>query len=593
MRLSLLEVPRRFVSAGLLLRAFEPGDGLALFDAIDRSRDALRPWLPWVDAHRTRDDSEAWAREASARFTLREDLSFAVLDEAGALLGGAGLHRFDLDVGRFELGYWMRADRRRRGLGALAARELMSLAFLSLGAVRVEARIDARNAPSARLAASLGMRHEGTLRRDSVGADGTPRDTMVFSMLADEHARAPWASSTFASKLAPGRLGALPIAPVHPRVLSDERAPLGLVLSGGGARGAFQVGVWKVLHDEAGLREPAVVSGTSAGALNGALIAAGLSPRDMLEFWLGLADAPPVRANPAFFASLERALGRLLLNEPLKPLWRRGREARILTRVLRQHRWFAGGAAPSMLLEYLLTARFDLVSEALDRITTSYLFDTSPVRDRLRQAIGRDGIRGARVRLAINTVDVRTGGVVRIVNATPTKRSAEAAAHYRVVDEITLDMILASASIPLLFNPVRVGAELLWDGGLLVNTPIAPAVALGARRILPVLVTSGGAGTGEGLPTFGAAVERLADAFLENAYHTDKKLLLSRNVVARAEGEGELAVVELFEPVRPQTSRTFNAGSYLYFERHAMTAMHDAGVEAARTWLRAGPRLDS
>ena len=364
------------------------------------------------------------------------------------------------------------------------------------------------------------------------------------------------------------------------------------MLSGGGARGAFQVGVWKVLHDEAGIRAPAVVSGTSAGALNGALIAAGLAPSEMLEFWLGLADSPPVRANPTFFRSLELALGRLMLNEPLKPIWRRGREVRILAKVLRQHSWLAGGAAPSMLLEYLMTARFDLISEVLDRISTSYLFDTSPVRERLRKAIGRDGIRGSRVRLAINTVDVRTGGVVRIVNAAPAKRSAEAAAHYRVVDEITLDMVLASASIPLLFNPVQVGSELLWDGGLLVNTPIAPAVALGARRVVPVLVTSGGAGTAEGLPTFGAAVERLADAFLENAYNTDKKLLLSRNEVARTHRDGELAVVELFEPVRPRTSRTFNAGSYLYFERRAMTEMYDAGVEAARAWLRRGPRRD-
>ncbi len=365
------------------------------------------------------------------------------------------------------------------------------------------------------------------------------------------------------------------------------------MLSGGGARGAFQVGVWKVLHEEGGVRAPAVVSGTSAGALNGALIAAGLAPRDMLEFWLGLADAPPVRANPVFFRSLERAVGRLLLNEPLRPFWRRGREARILAKVLRQHRWFASGTGPSMLLEYLLTARFDLVSDALDRITTSYLFDTSPVREHLRRAIGRDTLRGTKVRLAINTVDVRTGGVVRIVNAPPAKRSAEAAAHYRVVDEITLDMVLASASIPLLFNPVQVGGELLWDGGLLVNTPIAPAVALGARRVLPVLVTSGGLGTAPGLPTFGAAVERLADSFLENAYNTDKKLLLSRNHVARAGRDPELAVVELLEPVRPRTSRTFNAGSYLYFERRAMTAMHDAGVEAARHWLRAGPRMES
>jgi len=57
------------------------------------------------------------------------------------------------------------------------------------------------------------------------------------------------------------------------------------------------------------------------------------------------------------------------------------------------------------------------------------------------------------------------------------------------VDAITVDMVLASASIPLLFPPVRVGHHLLWDGGLLVNTPLAPAVMLGAEDIVTVLVT--------------------------------------------------------------------------------------------------------
>jgi len=50
------------------------------------------------------------------------------------------------------------------------------------------------------------------------------------------------------------------------------------------------------------------------------------------------------------------------------------------------------------------------------------------------------------------------------------------------VDAITVDMVLASASIPLLFPPVRVGHHLLWDGGLLVNTPLAPAVMLRRGR---------------------------------------------------------------------------------------------------------------
>lgn len=363
------------------------------------------------------------------------------------------------------------------------------------------------------------------------------------------------------------------------------------MLSGGGARGAFQVGVWKVLRERGLGRDPDVASGTSAGALNGALIAAGLSPADMLAFWLDLANDPPVVANDTFFRSLSTAIRRIALREPFKPFWRRGREARIAIQSLRRHRLLSSSGRLSVALEMLLAARFDVVSEVLDGITTSYLFDTTPMRERLRKAIGGSVLSKTRVRLAINTVDVRTGGVIRIVNHPPEKRSARAAAHYRVHDAITIDMILASASIPLLFNPVAVDGDLLWDGGLLVNTPIAPAVALGARRIVPVLVTAGGHGTAPGLPTFGTAIERLADAFLENAYNTDRKLLLDRNALADRMG-GELSVVELFRAVRPETSRTFNAGSYLYFEKQAMLAMHAAGERAAREWLAHGPVVD-
>ena len=151
-------------------------------------------------------------------------------------------------------------------------------------------------------------------------------------------------------------------------------------------------------------------------------------------------------------------------------------------------------------------------------------------------------------------------------------------------------MILASASIPLLFNAVRVGKTELWDGGVLVNTPLAPTVALGARRIVPVLVTPRYKGSTGGMETFGDAVERLADSFLENAYSVDRKLLLVRNELAACRGESDAngKVVELFRSIRPESSRTFNAGSYLYFEPKAMTEMYEAGKRAATHWWRQG-----
>lgn len=375
---------------------------------------------------------------------------------------------------------------------------------------------------------------------------------------------------------------------------TDPKYPLGLVLSGGGARGAFQVGVWEELyHHPRGLQGlPDVISGTSAGALNGALIAVGLSPKEILQFWLDLAHDPPVVGNDSFFRSLLQTIQSILLREPMRSRERRKRELRTWLSLFRKHAWYRGSGILSMLTEFLLTARFDNISEVLEGITTSYVFDTEPVKDRLRALFGGNKLPHTDVKLAINTVDFHTGKVVRIVNAAPQKRSPASSLHYHHVSEITVDMLLASASIPLLFKPITVGAMTLWDGGVLVNTPLAPAVSLGAERIIPVLVTLRSYedhSLGQNLPSFGGAVERLANTFLENAYNVDRKLLLDRNELAQ---QGNYKVVELFRAIRPLSSDEFGAGSYLYFEPDAIYSMYEAGKRAAQQWLQHGPEID-
>ena len=369
--------------------------------------------------------------------------------------------------------------------------------------------------------------------------------------------------------------------------------PVGLVLSGGGARGAFQVGVWEILRLGAeglgGL--PHVVSGTSAGSINGALIAAGLSPHEMLDFWLNLARKPPVTANRSFFRSLENALFRLAVAEPRRALHHRRRTTRIFASIAAKHLRPWRGSGLAAILEFFLTARFDSVSRLLEEIKTSHLFSTDAMKARLADAIGGWHLVDPKCRLAINTVEVRTGKVIRFVTHEPRKHAEADASHYRSCP-ISVEMILASASIPLLFSPVNVRGVELWDGGLLVNTPIAPTVALGANRIVPVLVTAGP--NAPDLPlSLGVAVERLVDAFLENAYNTDRKLLLERNKVAEVAPARNLRVVSLYEAIRPTSCDAFDAGSYLYFEPDALLEMYEAGKKAAQLWLRRGPRLDT
>src|SRR5438093_6225030 len=323
---------------------------------------------------------------------------------------------------------------------------------------------------------------------------------------------------------------------------------LGLVLSGGGARGAFQVGVYeRLLEDVRFASGPTVLSGTSAGGINAALIAAGKSPREMLEFWTEIADDPPAFVSPAFVEGALRSLVRLSVEETFRWLGST-QPARTLLGRLRNHVPPRAATVVALWLEYLLTARFELVSRFLEGIPEPFIVDTRPLRARLVDAFRGERVPNRGLRLAVNTVDANTGQVVRYVTA-PVLPSPG----YVVVEAITVDMVLASASIPLLFPPVQIGPHLLWDGGLLVNTPLAPVVALGADEVVTVLVTAPAEPNPAPFAHFGRAVERIVDTFLENAYNIDRKLLLERNRVTHRH-EGRYRDVVLYEAVRPLRS---------------------------------------
>ena len=369
----------------------------------------------------------------------------------------------------------------------------------------------------------------------------------------------------------------------------NDSGRLGMVFSGGGARGAFQVGVYERLLEDARFREPAVLSGTSAGSINAALIAAGKTPAQMRQFWLEIADDPPVKASAVFFETASWALLQLIVDEAYR-LITSAAPWRDFVRHVRNHFPPRPGSLAAMLVEYVLTTRFEVTSKFLEGVREPFLADTSRLRERLADAIGGYVVPSSGPYLAINTVDARTGQVVRYVTRkTPWTRPP----NYEVVSAITVDMVLASASIPLLFPAVPIDQYLLWDGGLLVNTPLAPVVALGAQRIVTVLVT--------GLPpapsprqfsNFGEAVERTVDCVLENAYNVDRKLLLERNETARHR-DRNYREVSLYVPIRPPRDACFDVGSYLYFERSVLDRMHDAGRHAAEAWLQAGPLIDS
>ena len=201
-----------------------------------------------------------------------------------------------------------------------------------------------------------------------------------------------------------------------------------LVLQGGGALGAYQVGTYQALH-ESGI-EPDWVIGTSIGAINAALIV-GNEPAQRLEklreFWDGVEWHQPL----GFSATL--------------PWWIAGPASNLTTVTLGVPGFFEPN--PKSWLG---------VRAALGVEDASY-YRTDQLRVTLGRLIDFDSINRNSTRLTVGAVNARTGAM-RYFDS---RRESLDASH-----------IMASGALPPAFPAVRIDGEPYWDGGIYSNTPI-------------------------------------------------------------------------------------------------------------------------
>jgi len=116
------------------------------------------------------------------------ELALAIVDQSDRVLGALGLSNFDwLDL-KGEIGYWMAAEFRGRGIGARATRLLAVWALTELRLERLELLANPKNEASLRLAERAGFTREGTLRRYR-RRHGVREDLVMFSMLAEDLGR--------------------------------------------------------------------------------------------------------------------------------------------------------------------------------------------------------------------------------------------------------------------------------------------------------------------------------------------------------------------------------------------------------------------
>lgn len=236
-----------------------------------------------------------------------------------------------------------------------------------------------------------------------------------------------------------------------------QRSMTALALTAGGARGAYQAGVLKRISElpafATGPSPFQIVTGASAGAINGAGVAAYSGnfrdgARLLVQLWSNLKASDVFRTDTPALAG---NAGRIVMDFALGGLIGAGR--------------------------------------------VQSLVDSSPLRAFLRNHLPLDGIAGAIAdghlyALGVTATGYHSGRSFTFVQGREGHPLWNKSRRVALATPLTLDHILASAAIPIVFPPVpltTVGATAWFgDGAMRLTTPLSPAIRLGAERLLAI-----------------------------------------------------------------------------------------------------------
>ena len=238
-----------------------------------------------------------------------------------------------------------------------------------------------------------------------------------------------------------------------PAIVPPGENVTGLVLPGGGARAAYQVGALRViakLLPESSIQPFPVICGTSAGAINAAMLGTNADSfrrgvARLVRWWRKLVVTDIYRGD---FTTLARHAARLIGN-------------------------LGGGGHGSRGAPTLL-----------DNAPLAALLRAGIEMSRIMAHVDAGHLRA----LAINATSYRTGHAVTFFEAAATVPEWRRARRRGERSRLAVEHLMASTAIPFVFPAARVGAEFFMDGSVRQIAPLSPALHLGARRILVLAV---------------------------------------------------------------------------------------------------------
>ncbi len=169
------------VTDTLMLRTYLEDDAAEHFQLVQENRKHLRPWLRWIDGHTKETHSLDYIRYTHHQQDVQQALILGVFDE-GKLIGEVGMHFWEHDLKKAQIGYWIAASHQGKGIVYQCLLRFIRHIFETLSMNKLEIRFVPANKRSGELAERVGCKIEGILR-ESYFINGRFEDLVVTGIL--------------------------------------------------------------------------------------------------------------------------------------------------------------------------------------------------------------------------------------------------------------------------------------------------------------------------------------------------------------------------------------------------------------------------
>jgi len=177
------------INEDILLRTYVPDDSLSLFEAINRNRAHLRPWLLWVDATTKQEHSLHFIEHSLIQLNNQEGIALGIFHNR-EVIGGVGMIEWNHRLKKAQVGYWIDKRYEGKGILSLCIERFLDFLFTKLDLNKIEIQFVVSNKRSAAIAEKLNARIEGVLR-DSYIVNGRYEDLVVTGILKKDWKPSP------------------------------------------------------------------------------------------------------------------------------------------------------------------------------------------------------------------------------------------------------------------------------------------------------------------------------------------------------------------------------------------------------------------